>query len=109
MRTLMNRKRAPRATPHVELFDDVSEVLDEDLAARDPLALEPLSAAEIALLEGDANRSSADDMDEQSEGAFEALRKASEAKLPIDPDAADASVEANDAHLSIHTRPERRR
>lgn len=109
MRMPMNRTRSPRATLDIDVFDDVFEVPDEDLAVRAPLALEPLSAAEIALLEADANRAYADDVDEQSEAAFEVLRKASEAKLPLDPDAADATVEANDAHLFIHNRPERRR
>lgn len=74
------------------------------LAAPDPLAAEPLSAEEIQALERGPLASTVDAMDEQREGALGALRKVSEVKLPIDPDAAASVAEATDARLFIRTR-----
>jgi hypothetical protein len=104
-----DHSKAQVAAPIGDSIDDaVDDAVDDDmelLAAPDPLALEPLSSAEIASITADHGP----DRDEQSEGAMEGLRKSTEMKLPFDPDEASFLPEATDAHLEIHQRRERRR
>lgn len=91
-------------TAAVVLDDDDDD--DEALpaAAQDPLAVEPLSAAEIRGIE--AGHSG---VTEQREAMLEVLRKGTEAKLPFDPDEAAQLVEPADQHLEVHLRPKHKR
>ncbi|MBI1949594.1 MAG: hypothetical protein HYS27_28165 [Deltaproteobacteria bacterium] len=95
---------APTARTGAVVLDDEDD--DEALpaAAQDPLAVEPLSAAEIRGLE--ARHSG---VTEQREAMLEVLRKGTEAKLPFDPDEAASLVEPTDQHLEVHLRPKHKR
>lgn len=100
----LRRKAGTRTrAPNIVIEDDEDAGVLPG-AAPDPLAAEPLSAAEIRDLE--ARRPG---LTEQREAMLEVLRKGSEAKLPLDPDDGDSLVEATDQHLEVHLRPKRKR
>lgn len=98
MTTTTRRTRPPLAPQ----LDDLDETLEPDEG--DLLAREPLTADEIRALEAQPN-----DVSEQDEGALDALRKATEVKLPFDPDDGDATVAAADMQLGVRTRPKHKR
>ncbi|MCC7070828.1 MAG: hypothetical protein IT383_05865 [Deltaproteobacteria bacterium] len=87
----------------VELEDDDDEAL-LPAAVQDPLAVEPLSTAEIRGLE--AHHAG---VSEQREAMLEVLRKGTEAKLPFDPDEAESLIESADQRLEVHLRPKHKR
>lgn len=89
------------ATTH---FDDDDDDAALPAAAPDPLAIEPLSEAEIRSIE--ARHSG---VTEQREAMLEVLRKGTEAKLPFDPDEAESLIEPADQHLDVHLRPKHKR
>jgi hypothetical protein len=97
--------------PHVDAWyvevdgadwDESTEELA--LGAHNALAAEPLTVDEIRRIENQAQRNDID-VDEQREAAFEVLRETTEAKLPFDPDVAEACVEPFDERLTLRTRP----
>lgn len=95
---------ASSATRSTVVVDDDDDSAALPASAPDPLAAEPLSAAEIR--EFEVRRPG---MSEQREAMLETLRKGAEVKLPLDPDDAESLIEATDQHLEVHTRPKRKR
>lgn len=100
-RKVSSRARAPNPAVVLDDDDDTAEL---PASAPDPLAVEPLSAAEIQEIEARHPG-----VTEQREAMMESLRKGAEVKLPLDPDEGDSLVEATDQHLEVHLRPKRRR
>lgn len=90
-------------TPTTQLDDDEDDAALPS-APQDPLAIEPLSAAEIRGLEARHPG-----VTEQREAMLEVLRKGTEAKLPFDPDEAESLIEPADQHLEVHLRPKHKR